>query len=53
MIRLRPSDERLDAEIEAADAAQLEEAVQVLEVHLDRFAFREAPLPATWTGRDA
>lgn len=43
--------EALDVRIEAADAELLERMKGVVARHLDRFAFREAPLPFDW--RDA
>ncbi|CAA0091491.1 Uncharacterised protein [Starkeya nomas] len=43
--------EALDVRIEAGDAEVLERMKDVVARHLDRFAFREAPLPFDW--RDA
>ncbi len=43
--------EALDVRIEAGDAEVLERMKGVVARHLDRFAFREAPLPFDW--RDA
>ncbi|PYB76848.1 DUF2218 domain-containing protein [Rhizobium wuzhouense] len=38
----------LTVEIEASSAAVLERMKAVVSSHLDRFAFREAPLPFEW-----
>lgn len=38
----------LDVRIEAGDAETLERMKGVVARHLDRFAFREAPLPFDW-----
>ncbi len=43
--------EALDVRLEAVDGAVLARMKPVLANHLDRFAFREAPLPFEW--RDA
>lgn len=40
--------EALDVRIEAGDAETLERMKDVVARHLDRFAFREAPLPFDW-----
>ncbi len=40
--------EALTVTIEAADAEQVERMKGVVSSHLDRFAFREAPLPFDW-----
>ena len=45
---LDASDAQLDARITASDAETLERMKDVLANHLDRFAFREAPLPFLW-----
>ena len=42
------SADRLDVTIEAEDAEVLERMKGVLASHLDRFAFREAPLTFDW-----
>ena len=42
-------DKVLTVEIEAASAEVLERMKGVVSSHLDRFAFREAPLPFEWT----
>jgi hypothetical protein len=39
----------LSVSIEAADAETLDRMKGVVASHLDRFAFREAPLPFTWS----
>lgn len=39
----------LHVRIEAENAATLEAMKQVVAAHLDRFAFREAPLPFLWS----
>ena len=41
----------LEVRLETEDAGQLPRLKEVLASHLDRFAFREAPLPFDW--RDA
>jgi hypothetical protein len=38
----------LDVQIDAPDAETLERMKDVVAEHLDRFAFREAPLPFDW-----
>ncbi|WP_018963969.1 DUF2218 domain-containing protein [Ancylobacter sp. FA202] len=45
---LEAGPEGLAVRIEAPDAETLEEMKGVLARHLDRFAFREAPLPFVW-----
>ncbi|MDF2810502.1 MAG: hypothetical protein K0S56_1533 [Microvirga sp.] len=40
--------EMLAVRIEAGDAETLERMKDVVARHLDRFAFREAPLPFDW-----
>lgn len=42
-------DESLVTTIEAPDVETLERMKTVLAEHLDRFAFREAPLPFAWS----
>ena len=34
--------------IETGDAASIEQLKEVVTIHLDRFAFREGPLPFNW-----
>ena len=46
---LDAGDEELTAKIEAPDAETLDRMKTVLAEHLDRFAFREAPLPFVWS----
>lgn len=46
---LDAGEETLTSTIEAADAETLERMKQVVADHLDRFAFREAPLPFSWS----
>ncbi len=45
---LEARDAALIAHLDAPDAAMLERMKGVLAEHLDRFAFREAPLPFVW-----
>jgi hypothetical protein len=40
--------ETLEVEIDASSADHLEQLKGVVSRHLDRFAFREAPLPFDW-----
>jgi len=46
---LGAGEEALTSTIEAPDAETLERMKTVLAEHLDRFAFREAPLPFAWS----
>ena len=46
---LDAGEEALTSTIEAADAETLERMKGVVARHLDRFAFREAPLPFAWS----
>lgn len=46
---MQADEEGLEVAIEAQDAETLEQMKGVLAVHLDRFAFREAPLPFAWS----
>ena len=49
---MRAGEQELVVTIGAEDEATLERMKSVLATHLDRFAFREAPLPFDWkTGR--
>ncbi|HLZ79875.1 MAG TPA: DUF2218 domain-containing protein [Sphingomonas sp.] len=48
VVTLDAGAEGLDARIEAPDAETLERMKGVLAEHLDRFAFREAPLSFAW-----
>lgn len=43
-------DKALTVEVEAASDEVLERMKGVVSSHLDRFAFREAPLPFEWQG---
>jgi hypothetical protein len=46
---LDAGEEDLISKIEAPDVETLERMKTVLAEHLDRFAFREAPLPFVWS----
>jgi hypothetical protein len=46
---LDAGEEALASKIEAPDTGTLERMKGVLAEHLDRFAFREAPLPFIWS----
>jgi hypothetical protein len=46
---LDAGEEALTSVIEAPDAETLERMKTVVAEHLDRFAFREAPLPFAWS----
>jgi hypothetical protein len=46
---LDAGEDDLISKIEAPDAETLERMKGVLAEHLDRFAFREAPLPFVWS----
>jgi hypothetical protein len=48
LVTLDAGETALDAQIEAPDGETLERMKTVLAEHLDRFAFREAPLPFAW-----
>jgi hypothetical protein len=39
----------LEVQVDVADSANLERMQKVVAEHLDRFAFREAPLPFNWS----
>ncbi|HEX9965766.1 MAG TPA: DUF2218 domain-containing protein [Allosphingosinicella sp.] len=45
---MRAGGEALSVTLAAEDAGTLERMKSVLATHLDRFAFREAPLPFDW-----
>lgn len=49
LITLESSAERLTVAITAADIAAVKRLKPVLAAHLDRFAFREAPLLFEWS----
>ena len=48
-LRLQAHADGLDCRLEASAAGQLEALKGALSRHLDRFAFREAPLAFDWT----
>ncbi|MCS0496601.1 DUF2218 domain-containing protein [Ancylobacter sp. MQZ15Z-1] len=48
LAEMKASAEALDVRIDASDAELLERMKGVVARHLDRFAFREAPLPFDW-----
>ena len=50
VLTLVASPEQLECRIEASEAAQLEALQGAVARQLDRFAFREAPLPFAWKG---
>lgn len=47
--RMTAGDDQLVVTLETEDPAALERMKAVVAEHLDRFAFREAPLPFTWS----
>jgi uncharacterized protein len=47
-LMLEAHDDRLDCRLEASAVGQLEGLKGAVARHLDRFAFREAPLPFDW-----
>ena len=47
-VRLAATDSGIDIALSVADAAEAERMRAVIEKHLDRFAFREAPLAIAW-----
>jgi hypothetical protein len=47
-LALRAQDDALDCRLEASSAGQLEALKGAVARHLDRFAFREAPLAFEW-----
>ena len=47
-LTLQAHDDGLDCRLEASAAGQLEGLKGAVARHLDRFAFREAPLPFDW-----
>lgn len=49
LVALAARTDALDVAVTAADAERLAEAQEVVRVHLDRFAFREAPLRFDWS----
>ena len=50
-ITMMAHEDRLDCRIDASEAGQLEALKGALARHLDRFAFREAPLEFSWHDR--
>jgi hypothetical protein len=48
VVRLHATDAALEVRVEASEPAQLEGVKGAVASHLDRFAFREAPLPFDW-----
>lgn len=46
---MQAGDDSLTVVVEAENAETLERMKDVLVKHLDRFAFREAPLPFSWS----
>lgn len=46
---LTAHDASLEVKLEVADRSNLERMQKVVAEHLDRFAFREAPLPFNWS----
>ncbi|MFC7292101.1 DUF2218 domain-containing protein [Hirschia litorea] len=48
---MRAQDAQLICEINASEPAQLEGLKNVAQSHLDRFAFREAPLSSNWNDK--
>ena len=50
LVTLTADPDGLAVRIDATSEAQLEGLKQAVASHLDRFAFREAPLPFDWRG---
>jgi hypothetical protein len=48
LVTLTAHDDSLECRIDASAAGQLDGLKSALARHLDRFAFREAPLPFDW-----
>jgi len=48
ILTLKAGDGRLECRLEASDPGQLAALKDAVARHLDRFAFREAPLPFDW-----
>lgn len=48
---LAAAKDALDVAIEADSAETVAQTIPVIERHLDRFAFREAPLPFDWSAQ--
>lgn len=51
-VTLDAGDDALRVTIELSDPATAEQARKVVAEHLDRFAFREAPLAFDWQGQE-
>lgn len=49
VLRMRAKPDMLEVDLEVTDAEALPRVKQVVAEHLDRFAFREAPLPFVWS----
>ena len=47
-LKLQAHEDGLDCRLEASSSGQLEALKGAVSRHLDRFAFREAPLPFDW-----
>jgi hypothetical protein len=47
--RMKAHEAELEVSVEAEDAETLDRIKGVVASHLDRFAFREAPLPFRWS----
>lgn len=52
-VALEAGPDSLHVGIEAPDERALKETQEVVVAHLDRFAFREAPLPFDWSDATA
>ncbi len=48
VVRMKAQPEILEVTVEGGDQAHIDRLKQVAASHLDRFAFREAPLPFAW-----
>ncbi len=48
ILYMKAQPDMLEVDLEVSDAASLPRMKQVVAEHLDRFAFREAPLPFIW-----
>jgi hypothetical protein len=48
ILKLQAHEDGLDCRLEASSSGQLDALKGALSRHLDRFAFREAPLPFDW-----
>ena len=52
VVTLEPQAHALDVTIEGQESGEVERLKGVVASHLDRFAFREAPLRFDWSGPD-